>query len=75
MNKSAVITLIKAVILSFLRAFLGVFIAGMAGVLAVPDWNTGKAALIALSAAALIAGLRAIQAVLTNLEPTDHAVQ
>ena len=46
---------------SFGRAFAGVFIAGLTGVLAAPDFSTGKAALVALSMASLIAGIRAIQ--------------
>ena len=60
----------KKVGLSFVRAFVGTFIAGLVGVLAVPDWEAGKAALVALSVAALTAGIRAIQAWFTHLEPT-----
>ncbi len=60
----------KKVVLSFVRAFVGVFIAGVGGVFALPNWSASKAALVALSAAALTAGFRAVQALLTDLEPT-----
>lgn len=74
MSESSAIVLLKACAFSFARAFLGVFIAGLAGVLASPDWNAGKAALVALSAASLVAGFRALQAVFTQWEPTDRHV-
>jgi len=50
------------VALSFARAFVGAFIAGATGLLTVPDWTAGKAALVALIVAALTAGVRAVQA-------------
>lgn len=56
--------LLRSITLSFVRAFLGVFIVGLAGVAASPDFKTGKAALIALVTAAIVAGLRAVQALL-----------
>lgn len=58
--------LIKRIAWSFVRAFLGVFIVGVAGVLASPDFSAGKAALIALVAAAVTAGIRAAQHVLLD---------
>ena len=52
---------LKKLAFSFGRSFLGVFIAGLTGLLTVPDWNTGKAAVIALIMAGLTAGVRAVQ--------------
>jgi len=62
LNKIAVpVSLLEKLFWSFLRAFVATFAAGAAGLLAVPDWNAGKAALVALSVASLTAGLRAVQ--------------
>jgi hypothetical protein len=61
----------KKVALSFIRAFLAAFVTGLAGVLAAPNWGAGKAALVAVSIAAVTAGIRAIQAIFTDLEPTS----
>ena len=74
MNQSAIIVLLKAVGLSFLRAFIAVFIVGLAGVVNAADWNAAKAALVALVVASITAGIRACQALFTNLLPTDQHV-
>lgn len=58
--------LAEKVAFSFLRAFGATFLAGMLGLLAVPDWNAGKTALIALSIASLTAGIRAVQHLLLD---------
>lgn len=47
--------------LSFVRAFVAAFAAGAGGILAVPNLTAAKAALLALSVAALTAGVRAVQ--------------
>lgn len=52
---------LEKIALSFARAFLAVFIAGVTGLLMVPDWNAAKSAAIALIVAAVTAGLRAVQ--------------
>lgn len=64
---------LKKLALSFARAFVGAFIAGVTGLLTVPDWNTGKAALVALVVAALTAGVRAVQHVVFDT-PEDPPV-
>lgn len=61
----------KKVGLEFARTFVVVFILGAATVtdqVVGGDWNAGKSALIALIAAAVTAGLRAAQALFTQLE-------
>ena len=60
---------LKKVALSFARAFIGAFIAGATGLLTVPDWNAGKAALVALVVAALTAGVRAVQHIVLDTPP------
>lgn len=42
----------------FIFSFLGVFIAGIQGILYAPDWNAQKASLVALVAAALAAAIK-----------------
>lgn len=59
-------TLAEKVAFSFLRAFGATFLAGALGLLAVPNWSAGKAALIALSVASLTAGIRAVQHLLLD---------
>lgn len=54
---------------SFTRAFLAALIAGLTGMLAMPDLSTVKAALTAVIVGAFAAGLRAIQGTLTPGEP------
>jgi hypothetical protein len=57
--------------LSFARAFIPAFILGVLPVwdaVAAGDWNAGKAALLALITGAGTAGIRALQALFTNLE-------
>lgn len=56
----------KKLAYSFARAFIGAFLAGLTGLLAVPDWNAGKAAAVALVVAALTAGVRAVQHVVLD---------
>lgn len=58
--------LAEKVAFSFLRAFGATFLAGMLGLLAVPNWDAGKAALVSLSVAALTAGIRAVQHLLLD---------
>jgi len=53
---------------SFARAFLGSFVVLLQGVLASPDFDTGKAALIAALIAAVTAGIRAVQGLFTSGE-------
>lgn len=65
----------RKVALSFLRAFVAVFVLGLTGVVDAlgpegTDWNAAKSALVALVLAGLTAGVRALQALFTNLEPT-----
>ena len=57
---------LKKLGLSFARAFIGAFIAGLTGLLAVPNWNAAKAAGVALVVAALTAGVRAVQHVVLD---------
>jgi hypothetical protein len=62
----------RKVALSFIRAFIPFFFLGLAGVwddVAAGDWNASKSAIVALIGGAVTAGLRAIQALFTNLEP------
>lgn len=61
MNLSFDKAFLEKLALSFIRAFLGVFIAGISGLLMVPDWSAAKSAAIALVVAALTAGIRAVQ--------------
>ena len=65
----------KKVALSFVRAFAAAFVLGLTDVLSAvgpnaSDWGAGKAALVALVVAAVTAGVRALQALFTHLEPT-----
>lgn len=60
----------KKVGLSFVRAFLGAFIILAPGIWLAPDLNAAKAAGVAAILAGLTAGVRALQALFTNLEPT-----
>lgn len=53
---------------SFARAFLGSFIAAVAGVLSVPNFGTAKALLVAALVGAVAAGFRAVQGVTTRGE-------
>lgn len=62
-------TFVKKVALSFVRAFLSFFFVGAVGVASSPDFSTAKAALIALVAGAITAGLRAVQAVVEGTPP------
>lgn len=55
---------------SFGRAFLATFAVGITGLLAAPDWSTKKAALVALTVAAVTAGVRAVQHVLVDQKST-----
>ena len=64
----------KSTAIAFVTSFIGAFLAGLAGVLASPDFSTGKAALVALSMAALISGVNAVRAVFSNAMPADHEV-
>lgn len=57
--------------LSFLRAFVPFFILGVIPLwdeVVAGDWNTARAALIALIGASVTAGIRALQALFTTLE-------
>lgn len=53
---------------SFVRAFIGTFITLSIGLLAAPQLDLSKAALIGLAVGALTAGYRAVQAALTKGE-------
>lgn len=53
---------------SFTRAFLGVFISSLIGILQVPNLGTTKAAITAALIGAIAAGFRAIQGALTKGE-------
>lgn len=64
MNRLVGNDLLKKIAWSFVRAFLGTFAVGVAGVLASPNFEAGKAALIALAVASVTAGIRAAQAIL-----------
>ena len=68
------LVLVKAVALSFVRGFLAVFVTLVIGLLSAPNFSLEKSAVISLIAASLAGGLRAVQALLTNAEPTDQAV-
>lgn len=68
----------KKVGLSFARAFVPTLILGLAGVfdhVADGDLDGGKAALVALIVAAITAGLRAAQALFTQLETPPELKQ
>jgi hypothetical protein len=52
---------LRRIALSFGKAFLATFIAGIGGIAAVPDWSTRKAALAALTVGALDAGFKSVQ--------------
>lgn len=71
-------TFFGRVTLSFVRAFLGVFIVGVLGIASnlanTHDWNAGKAALVALVSAAIVAGIRAAQSLLVGA-PTKSEVK
>ena len=61
----------KKVLLSFARAFVPFFVLGLAGAwdsFVTGDLAAGKSAVIALVTGAITAGLRAAQALFTNLE-------
>lgn len=73
MDNHAVVVFIKAVTLSFSRAFLAVFIPLAAG--AFENDSIGTAVWKAAAFAGFAAGLRAVQALFTNAEPTDEHVQ
>lgn len=62
---------VKKLGFSFLRAFLGAFVAGVPGILAVPNFTAGKAALVAVGIASLTAGFRAVQVFLPGVD--SHA--
>lgn len=66
------IVLLKAVALSFLRAFIAVLVT--ATVLPITDMNAMKALAISAVAGGLAAALRTAQALLTQVEPTDQHV-
>jgi hypothetical protein len=51
---------------SFARAFLATLVTGLVGVLSMPDFQTSKAAWIAVVTGALTAGLRALQGFFTS---------
>lgn len=59
---------VKRVALSFVRAFLGVFVVGVLNIASnvanTHDWSAGKAALVALVSAAVVAGIKAVQELL-----------
>lgn len=71
---SSMVVLLKACLLSFVRAFLATLIVLLPGVAMAPNFNLAKAAAIAALVAAVTSGLRAVQALLTKVEPTDAAV-
>lgn len=52
---------VRRIAWTFVQAFLGVFLAGIGGVLTSPDFSTGKAAGVALVGAALAAGFSALK--------------
>lgn len=60
--------LLKRVALSFIRAFLGVFLVGVLNIASsvanTHDWSAGKAAVVALISAAVVAGIKAVQELL-----------
>lgn len=61
----------KKVALSFVRAFVPFFVLGILPVwdsIVAGDWDVAGAAVIALIGAAVTAGVRAVQALFTNLE-------
>jgi hypothetical protein len=70
----------KAVGLSFARAFIAVFALGILSVYSAVlpgesiDYDAGKTALIALVTAAGAAGIKAMQALFTNLDPADAEI-
>ena len=61
MNLSFDNAFLKKITYSFSRAFVATFLAGIMGLLAVPNLEAGKALIVALSIAGLTAGVRAIQ--------------
>lgn len=69
---SPVIVLLKAVSLSFLRAFVGVFAAVQ--IMPISHANELKALALAAVAAGITAAFRTGQALLTSAEPTDAHV-
>lgn len=54
-------------LLSFARAFVGALIITLPGVLASPDFSTGKALAISALVGAVTAGVRAVQAAIAKL--------
>jgi hypothetical protein len=64
--QAALPPIVDKMLYSFARAFGATFLAGIFGVLSVPDFSTGKAALVALTVAALTSGVRAAQHILTR---------
>lgn len=61
----------KKVAFSFARAFLGAFAVGVTGVLDAPNWEAGKAALVALVIASAVAGVRTVQVLFPGVD--SHA--
>lgn len=60
---------VKKLAFSFGRAFLGVFLALVPGILAAPNLTAGKAAAVAAVAAGLTAGVRALQVFFPGVDP------
>ena len=59
-------TPIGRIIVSFVKAFIAAFIIFVPGILAAPDWNAQKSAIVAAIIAALDAAFKAIQIALEN---------
>ncbi len=69
---SPTIVLLQAVALSFLRAFVGVF--ATLSVIPIADLSQMKILAIAAVGAGAAAAFRTAQALMTNVTPTDKAV-
>jgi hypothetical protein len=64
----------KKIGLSFARAFIATFVLGVGGAfdaVASGDTNAARSAAVALVVAGVTAGIRAAQALFTNLEPAQ----
>lgn len=62
-NKDFVLKLVY----SFVRAFVGAFIVGIAGIAAVPNLSAAKALVVAAAVGALTAAVRAVQHVIIDV--------
>lgn len=58
MKKQTIISAVE----SFIVTFIAVFVSGVFGAGALPNWNAYKSAIVAVIPAALTAGVRAAQA-------------